>query len=125
MKKIYSLSALLVSVILFMWLYYYDKSFSYNYHVANVIEYFFYWSTALFVLSLLAFVLNNTKYKIWFFVTIPCAILSVLIAYDIDGHDIFFNGEYITFWLISFYSFISIIYFIVQFLKNKKNNSVL
>ena len=124
MKKIISLSILVMSALLFMWLKYYSELLSYNYHIAYVVEYFFYWSVALFVLSLFAFMLNNIKYKIWFLITIPFIILSILFAYSIDGHDIFFSGQYVILWLISLYSFISIIYFIVQFFKNKKPSTL-
>jgi succinate-acetate transporter protein len=120
MKKIISLSILVITIILFMWLKYYGESSSYNYHVAYIVEYLFYWGIALFILSLFAFLLKRAKYKIWFLVTIPFIILSIFFAYNIDNHDILFNGQYVTLWFISLYSFISIIYFIVQFVKEKK-----
>lgn len=120
MKKIISLSILIISAILFIWLKYYGELPSYNYHIAYVVEYLFYWGLALFVLSLFAFALNNKKYKIWFLITIPFAFLSILFAYDTDLNDVLFSGQYVILWLIGLYSFFSIIYFIIQFFKNKK-----
>lgn len=120
MKKITSSCILVVSFLLFAWLRYYGELPSYNYHVAYVVEYLFYWSIALFVLSLFAFVLSSIKYKIWLYITAPFMILSILFAYSIDGHDVLFSGQYIVLWLITLWSFISLIYFIVQFIKNKK-----
>jgi hypothetical protein len=120
MKKITSLSVLVLSAILFGWLKYYGESPSYNYHIAYVFEYLFYWIVAIFILSLFAFLLNNAKYKIWFIITMTFMFLSIILAYSVDGNDALFSGDYINLWLISLYSFISIIYFIVQFVKKDK-----
>src|SRR5690349_7757134 len=120
MKKMISSCVLVVSFLLFAWLRYYGELPSYNYHVAYVVEYLFYWSIALFVLSLFASVLSDVKYKIWFFIAIPFLFVSILGAYNTDGHDILFSGQYVILWSIILYSFISIIYFTVQFLKKNK-----
>ena len=120
MKKVISLSVLAISGLLFIWLWYYGKSASYDYHIADFIEYIFYWSVALFILSLFAFVLNDKKYKVWFFITILFMFVFVLFAYNTGEHDALFSGDYVNFWFISLYSFISIIYFIVQFIKKPK-----
>ncbi len=120
MKKITSLFILVVAILLFIWLKYYGESSSYNYHLAYFAEYVLYWSVDIFILSLFAFAINNTKYKRWLIVTIPLMLISIAFAYSIDGNDVLFDGQYVTFWLIGLYSFFSIIYFIVQFFKKDK-----
>jgi hypothetical protein len=124
MKKITSLSMLIIFILLFVFLKYYAGLQSYNYHVAYFLEYLFYWSAALFLLSLFAFVLSNIKYKIWFSITILFMVISILFASSISDNDMFFSGQYVILWIISLYSLVSVIYFIVQFFKNKyKNNN--
>src|ERR1035437_758562 len=124
MKKITSLSMLIIFILLFVFLKYYAGLQSYNYYVAYFLEYLFYWSAALFLLSLFAFVLSNIKYKIWFSITILFMVISILFASSISDNDMFFSGQYVILWIISLYSLVSVIYFIVQFFKNKyKNNN--
>jgi len=123
MKKIVSLFSLFLSIFIFAWLRYYGESAVYNYHVAYVVEYLFYWGVVVFILSLFAFMLNNAKYKVWFFITILFMVISILFTYSVDENDVLFSGQYVILLLIGLYSFVSIIYFLVQFLKNKKQPS--
>ena len=124
MKKLISVLILIVSVLLFIWLIYYGELPYYNYHLAYVAEYVLYWGVTLFILSLFAFVLNDKKYKLWFLITIPFVILSILLAYDTDMHDALFSGQYVILWIISLYSITSLIYFIIQFFKNRKASTL-
>ncbi len=125
MRKIINLFLLIISIFLFIWLKYYGELPSYNYQVAYIVEYIFYWSIVIFILSLFASGLSSVKYKVWLLITVPFIIFSIIAANDTDHGDILFSGQYIILWLISLYSFISIIYFIIQFFKNKKHSTLL
>ncbi len=125
MKKIISLSLFILSLAIFFWLSSYTNEWPFNYHVSEFVSYLFYWSSVLFIVSLLALTLNQKKYKIWLFVTIIYIAISVLIAWatgDGNGAIVSFDGELTTWFLIGLYSLISIIYFIAQFFKENKSN---
>lgn len=125
MKKIISLVLLLLSVGIFFWYSSYTKG-PFDYHVAQFVGYLFYWSVALFVVSLFALTLNGKKYKIWLLATGVCVIASVLIAWgtgDGNGAIISFDGKDLTWFFAGFYSLVCIIYFIVQFIKRKNDNN--
>jgi hypothetical protein len=126
MKKIISLLLLLLSVGIFFWYSFYIKK-SFDYQIAQFIGYLFYWSVTLFIVSLFALVLNKKKYKIWLLATLVYVFISILIAYetgDGNGAIISFDGKDLTWFFVGLYSFISIIYFIVQFFKNKKQSTL-
>ena len=130
MKKKISLVLLFLSILLFSTLYVYSETNlinqgSYDYHIDDFFGYIFLWSFVLFVLSLLAFKLDVTKYKIWLLISIIISLVSVLLAYeagDGNGAIVDIDGELITWFFTGLYSFISIIYFIIQF-KNRKNKN--
>ena len=126
MKKIISLILFLVSIGIFYWYMSYTKQWPFDYHLAQFVEYLLYWSVTLFVISLFALTLNRTKYKIWLLITLIYLLFSVLIAYQVgDGSGILivFDGKLLTWIFAGLYSFVSIVYFIVQFFKNKKKST--
>jgi len=122
MKKKTSISLLVLSILIFLGLNNYSDSINYNYHIDALIGYLFFWIFVLFIFSLFAFILNDKKYKIWLIIGIIISILSILIAYGVgdgNGAIVDIDGELITWFFAGLYSFISIIYFIVQFFKNR------
>ena len=133
MKKKIDWSLLVLSIFLFLFLYVYTEtnilntSGHFNYHISDFVGYLLFWSLTLFVLSLLASKLEASKYKIWLIISILASIISMLIAYAVgDGNSsiISINGEFITWFFTGLYSLVSIIYFIVQFFKNKKQSTL-
>jgi hypothetical protein len=120
MKKITSSIFLLGSLLLFAFLYYYDSSV--DYYTSELIAYIFWWLSGLFILSLFAVFVKSDAYKIWVVLSFPIAILSIIFAYINrrgSGAILSYDGELITFILIGLYSFISLVYFRVQYLKQK------
>jgi hypothetical protein len=123
MKKIFSLLLLVSSLILFFWLLNYPNSLTFDYHTGQFVGYLFYWSFTLFLMSIFAWILDIKKYQKWVIFTVIYVILSILLAYRIgDGGSaiISIDGKLITLFLITLYSIISITYFIIQFVKNRK-----
>lgn len=124
MKKIISLVLFLLSFGFLLGYLFYTKN-SYDYNIAQFIGYLFYWSVAFFVVSLFAFMLDYKKYKIWLRITLIYVFISILIAYKTGSGSqaiVNFDGKLLTWIFVCFYSFISIIYFIVQFIKSRNNN---
>src|SRR3989344_5904650 len=118
-KKITSFGFLFLSVGIFFLYSFYTKE-SFNYHIAQFIGYLFYWSVTIFVVSLFAFLINDKIYRSWLLFTVLYVFLSLLIAYGVgDGSSaiVSFDGKDITWFLAGLYSFISIIYFAVQYFK--------
>ena len=123
MKKIIiSLSFFVLGLGTFLWLYNYDLPMTYNL-LRTVIEYFFYWFTALFISSLFAFILPNDKYKKWLKFTVVYAVVALLVAYigrDPGSDWMSPDGEELTKIFAGLYSFFAIIYCIVYFFRNRK-----
>lgn len=116
MNKIISLLLLILSGGIFFWLSSYTAEWPFDYHISEFAWYLFYWSVALFIVSLFALALDKRKYKIWILLTGIYVAISVLIAWmigDGNGAIISFDGEMITWFFVGLYSLISIIYFIV------------
>ncbi|MFZ2621280.1 MAG: hypothetical protein WAX85_03195 [Minisyncoccia bacterium] len=122
MKKIVSSLFLVMSVGIFVWYSHYTKG-SFDYDTAQFVGYLFYWSVSLFIVSLFALVADNKKYKIWVLFTLIYVPISILIAYE-TGNDggaiISFDGKDITLFFAGLYTLISIIYFLIQFFKNRR-----
>lgn len=97
---------------------------SYDYYTSELLGYIFWWSTTLLILGSISVFIKDYFYKKWLIVSSIIALLSIIFAYKNrrgSGGILSFDGELITFTIIGLYSFISIIYFIVQFVKNKRN----
>ena len=121
MKKKISLLLFVLSVVIFLVYLVYTKG-SFDYHIAQFLGYLFYWSIDLFILSLFALILDNKKYKIWLSITSVYFFISVILAYSVgdgNGAIISFDGKDLTWILSGLYSFISVIYFIIQYFKKK------
>ena len=122
MKKTTSLVLLLIPILIYVFMSI-NKYIYINENLENLISYIFLWSGFLFILSIFAIKLDLIKYKIWLIVSIIVSIISIHSVYpDGDGGSfgISFDGQYITMLLASLYSILSIIYFLVQFLKSRK-----
>ena len=124
MKKTISFFLFILSAGIF-WGYSSYTNGQFDYQVAQFIGYIFYWSVALFIISLFAWILNNKKYKIFSLISLVYILLAVLLAYeagDGNGAIVSFDGKDLTIIFAGLYSFVSIIYFIVQFFKNRKSS---
>ena len=122
MKKIVSFSIFIVTIVVFILRDRYEQ-WPFDYQVAQVMDNLFLWLLSLFILSLFSFTLETKKYKIWLSVTLLFSLLSIYWAYRIgdgSGSLISFDGETTTWLLVGLYSFISLIYFIIQYFKNQK-----
>ncbi len=122
MKKKLSLSLLVSSVVIFLGYTYYIKT-AFDYDTVQFVGYLFYWSVALFVVSLLALGINDKKYKIWLLITCIYVLFSLLLASAAgsgNGGIISFDGKDLTWILEGIYFIISIIYFLVQYFKKDK-----
>lgn len=90
---------------------------------ANYLEYPFLWVLILIPLSLFALTLNDQKHKFWLKFTGIFFIISMVIVFLTPEYGtgiVSIDRELINWFLAGLYSFISIIYFIVQFFKSKK-----
>lgn len=126
MKKIVSLILLLLTGGIFFWYSSYTQGF-FDYNIAQFIGYIFYWSVALFIVSLFAFMIDDRKYKIWLLISGIYVIISILIAVGVGDGDssvVSYDGKSFTWFFAGLYSLVCIIYFIVQFLKNKKQSTL-
>ena len=122
MKKIISIIFLFLTVGIFLGYSSYTKT-SFDYDFSQFIGYLFYWSLDIFLVSLVALSLNKKQYKLWSLFTTISALLSIVIAYKIGGGNsgiVSFDGKDATWFFAGLYSFASIIYFIVQYLKRNK-----
>ncbi len=122
MKKIVSISSLILSLVIFFGLYDYVKV-SFSYQMAQNVGYIFYWSAVMFLISLLAIFLEDKKYKAWLYLSGVYMVFSLFIAFKVgDGNGMIlsFDGKSLTWFFAGLYSVISIIYFIVQFVKNRR-----
>src|SRR3989338_3985828 len=133
MKKKTSLVLLFLLILLFSTLYAYTETNlinqgGYNYHVCDFIGYVFLWIFMLFILSLLAFKLDINKYKTWLIISLIISAVSIFFAYaagDGNGAVVDIDGELTTWFFVGLYSFISVVYFIVQFFKNRKQSTLI
>ncbi len=101
--------------------YYGPQSLSYT--TTEFITYVLIWGIALFFVNLIALLLQIEKYKKWLLFSLGIFLVSVVIAcLNMRGSNtiLSFNGEIISWILAVLYSFSSIVYFIVQFIKNRR-----
>ncbi len=123
MKKIVSLVLLVLSVLIFFIYSNYTKGF-FDYDIAQQIGYFFYWSVDLFILSLIAQVIAVDRYRKWITISLIFSILSIIFAYIMgsgNGSIVSVDGKLTTWFLVGLYSAVSIIYFIIQFFRQRKS----
>ncbi|MEQ1500438.1 MAG: hypothetical protein ABL917_03660, partial [Parcubacteria group bacterium] len=100
-------------------------SHSFNYDVGQILSYLIYWTICVFIISIFALILDDRKYKNWVILTIIYFLFSVITAVatsDDSSSILSFDGKDLTLILLSFYSFVSTIYFIFSFIKNRNTN---
>jgi hypothetical protein len=123
MKKIFSIGFFVMGIVILSIYYIYISNPQFNYLTAQFIAYLFYWSVAVFIVSLFALVIDKIKYKKWLLITLVYVLISLIFGYKVgdgNGGIIDIDGQSLTFLLAGFYSFISIIYFLIHFFKNRK-----
>jgi|SRR3989344_5902428 len=90
--------------------------------LVDKIYYPFVWSLALVPLSLLALILNDHKHKFWIKFTGIFFVISMFIVFlqpEYGTGIVSIDRELANWFFAGLYSFISIVYFIVQFFKNR------
>lgn len=93
--------------------------------LSNTIQYPFVWFIVLIPLSLLALVLNNEKHKYWLKFTGIFFVISMVLVYLMPEYDpgiVSMDRELTNWSLAGIYSFVSIIYFIRQFIKSRNKS---
>ena len=122
MKKKFAFLAILLFVLSFILTSTYaDKLLSYN--VVDNISYVFLWTITLIPLSLFALSLNDQKHKFWLKFTGIFFVVSMFIVFlmpEYDSSIVSVDRELTNWFFVGLYSLISIIYFIVQFIKKQK-----
>ena len=86
-------------------------------------EYPSFWILILIPLSLLALTLNDQKHKFWLKFTGIFFAISMFIVFLVPEYDpgiVSVDRELTNWFLVGLYSSISVVYFITQFIKNKK-----
>jgi hypothetical protein len=122
MKKLVSSVTFISSIVLFLWVSNYTKS-SFDYDTAQFVGYIFYWCVTLFLVSLCAMILEYKKYKIWLLLSGLYVFLTIIFAYiagNGNGMILSFDGKLLTWLFAGMYASISLIYFIVQFVKSRR-----
>jgi hypothetical protein len=91
----------------------------------GIVQYPFIWFFILTPISLVAFTLNDQKYKFWLKFTSMFFVVSMFFVYIMPEYDpaiVSIDRKLTNWFFVGLYSLISIIYFIVQFIKNKKQS---
>ena len=100
-----------------------DKYLSCTGKWMNILQYPGLWFLFLLPLSLFALVLNNQKHKFWLKFTgifFAISMIFVFLAPEHDSAIVSLDQELANWFLLGLYSVISIVYFILQFLQNRK-----
>ena len=96
----------------------------YDYYTSELIGYIFWCFSALFFLGLIGLFIRDHSYKIWIWSSVIVSTFSLIFAYINrrgSGGILSYDGELINFIFIGLYSFISLTYFRVQYLKQKES----
>ena|SRR3989344_897991 len=92
------------------------------------LEYSLLWILILIPLSLLALTLNDQKHKFWLKFTGIFFAVSMFIVFLMPEYDtgiVSVDRELTNWFFVGLYSFISVVYFIVQFFKNRKQSTLI
>jgi hypothetical protein len=93
----------------------------------DYLEYPFFWFILLIPLSLLALVLKDEKHRYWLKFTGIFFIVSMVLVYLMPEYDpgiVSMDRELTNWFLAGIYSFVSIVYFIVQFVKSRRSSQL-
>lgn len=123
MKKKLIFGNIVLLIILFLFFLPCDNTLYCTGVMAEKLQYPFLWSLLMIPLSLFALVLNDQRHKFWLKFTGIFFLISMVIVYLMPEYDpgiVSIDRELTNWFFAGVYSFISIIYFIVQFVKNKR-----
>lgn len=93
----------------------------------DYLQYPFFWFLVLVPLSLFALTLNDQKHRFWMKFTGVFFVVSMLFVYIMPEYDpgiVSLDRELTNWFFVGLYSFVSLVYFVVQFMKNKKQSQV-
>lgn len=128
MKKIFIILPVFLLVLVFIVSLPCDKYLTCEGKAMDILQYPGLWFLILIPLSLFALILNDQKYKFWIKFTGIFFALSMVIVFlmpETAGGIMLNPDREITNWFfVGLYSLISLIYFIVQFFKNKKQSTL-
>jgi len=123
MKKKFILGSIICFIVLFLTFLPCDHTLYCTGVMAEKFQYLLLWNLVLIPLSIFALVLNDKKYNFWLKFTGIFFLVSMVIVYMTPeyGSGIVSIDRELTNWFFGgVYSLISIVYFIVQFFKNRK-----
>ncbi len=103
-----------------------DKYLTCEGKLMNILAYPGFWFLVLIPLSLLALTLNDQKHKFWLKFTGIFFAVSMFIVFLMPEYGtgiVSVDRELTNWFFVGLYSFVSIVYFIVQFVKNRKQNT--
>lgn len=124
MKKKTILFVILLLVINFLLFLPCDKDLYCEGVLSKVVQYPFIWFIVLVPLSLFSLTLNDQKHKFWLKFTGIFFAISMFIVFLMPEYGtgiVSVDRELTNWFFVGIYSFISIIYFIVQFIKKPKS----
>ena len=122
MKKKTFILSILLFIISLLFMMPCDKTLYCNGPLSDYIGYPLFWFLIWIPLTLLALILNEQKHKLWLKFTVVFFAVSMVLVFITPeyGHGIVsIDRELVNWFFVGLYSFISIVYFIVQYLKKK------
>jgi len=122
MKKKFIFGNILCLIVIFLSFLPCDSTLYCTGAIAEKLQYPFLWTLLMIPVSLFSLVLNDQKHKFWLKFTGVFFVISMVIVYMTPeyGSGIVSIDRELTNWFFAgLYSFISIIYFIVQFVRNR------
>jgi hypothetical protein len=121
-KSFFVLIPVLLLVSVFMFSLPCDRYLTCDGKMLDILQYPGLWFLVLIPLSLLALILNNKKHNNWLIITGIFFIISMIIVYlmpEYDSNVVFIDRELTNWFFVGLYSLVSVIYFIIQFVKYK------
>lgn len=104
-----------------------DKYLSCSGDLSSILGYPGQWFFLLIFMSLFALVLNNEKHKYWLKFTGIFFVVSMVLVYLMPEYDpgiVSMDRELTNWFLAGLYSFASVVYFIVQFIKSRRSSKL-
>jgi hypothetical protein len=126
MKKIFVLTPFILLALVLLLSVPCDKYLSCTGSLSGVLSYPGQWFVILIPLSLFALVLKDEKHKYWLKFTGVFFVVSMILVYLMPEYDpgiVSMDRELTNWFLAGVYSFVSLIYFVVQLIKSRKSNN--
>ena len=127
MKKKFILLPILLLALVFIFSLPCDKYLTCEGNAMNILQYPGLWFLILIPLSIFSLILNDQKHKFWLKFTGIFFLISMFIVFLTPEYGtgiVSIDRELTNWFFVGLYSFISIVYFIVQFFKNRKEQSI-